>query len=505
MTVPYRANVGDQQYVTSMRQAYYGLTLYDPDYALSRDPRIYDVMLRDPIIKMALNDRYRAVVGTNWRIEAPKESEDDREHEVAEVCARSLSRIKRFSQARRALATSWFRGRSYVYIEGARGIEDPSIGGEDWERELWSPHRLRHFDKRRVRFVPERDKLGRVTKVQPYMAPITDNRLNWVPVNMDPVVEVKHEDLEERLGYGRGGAETIYYYFYAKSIVLEQGLNAVETWARGVIVGSVKRGTPTSTDKNAQQVAEELLEVLRVMRSQNVVVVDSEDEIDVKWPDGSGFSMVLGYLNYLDSCMVRFITGAELPTGGGTDTGSMARAQEESKVSEDVKAADRRVLDEALTDDLIGLWWKLNYPLLVERGYGDCRRPVFVSAEEKRRERTQEAEIIERALRSNVALKKTEVYERLDFTQPQDGDEVIEAPAPSMGGFGLPGGEDRGADLASLPGMGLDDDLPEDVVALMSKDEIAAYYGAKVVMWRAAADAAMRAKRTALKAEEVAA
>jgi hypothetical protein len=61
-----RSSAHQDQYVSDLRAAYRGLRLYDPDYAFVQDPRVWDKMLRDPVIRHGVQYRCYAIAGRKW-------------------------------------------------------------------------------------------------------------------------------------------------------------------------------------------------------------------------------------------------------------------------------------------------------------------------------------------------------------------------------------------------------------------------------------------------------
>ncbi len=438
------------QYVSDLRAAYLGLRLYDPDDAFAQDPLVWDKMLRDPVIRHAVQDRCYKVAGRKWQMRPA--SDDEADKAVAGIVEELLGTIRGFTAARYRLAQGVFHGRSYAYINGERRV---LAAGDFPVRRWWVPCRLEQLDARGVRFVPEWDALPdgsrhvrRVTEVRSL-----DGR-RWIRPSVEDLaslVQVVYADEESRLGYGRGLQESIYFYFYAIWKVLEEGLSAVERWGQGVLVGKVKP-KKGRTNQTSEEMADEMLDVLNRMRARHGVVVDPEDEITMLWPSGTGHQMIVDFLKYLHQQVTRLITGALLPTGGAPEAGSKARAETESDEAEAMIQFDREVIDEALTDCLVAQVWRVNRANFVALGLGDARMPWFSTIQEKKENPAENAQVAATLLNAGVPLKVAEIMEKTGFTPPKRNPEtgeweedVIEGRAPvsplDAGAPGLLGGQ----------------------------------------------------------------
>ena len=145
-------------------------------------------------------------------------------------------------------------------------------------------------------------------------------------------------------------------------------------------------------------------------------------------------------LDYLDNAILSTSMGAVLPFGGGLDKGSMARAEVEEDVSDELLEFDRWIVDDTLTNDLIPVILENNRQICAKLGLLDVRPPQFRTSNEKRKDPEKAARVVDLALKAGIPLKKEEVYKRLDFSQPGEGDDVFEPPAQQMPGspFGVP-------------------------------------------------------------------
>ena len=214
---------GRQRYISEMRSIYSGVAteVYDPDYALSLDEAIYSKMLRDPIIAHALYQRLHSVAGTEWHCEPVSDSPEDKAG--GSVMEELVENIKKFSQVRFNLA--WFiaKGRTYGYLAGRRQLL--SIDAKA-PRVWWVPKTVKDIDKRRMRYVPDRDTRGKQN-----LEFWSIKQDEWIPVGRAArtnLTECVYQDREEKLGQGEGLFGPLYHFFYAKGIIWREYLQGIK-------------------------------------------------------------------------------------------------------------------------------------------------------------------------------------------------------------------------------------------------------------------------------------
>lgn len=417
-------NFNSELYNRALSSAYRIWTrLYDPDYALSRDPDVWEKLRRDATITQSVDTRLHLVAGRNWHLEPFGDEEGDRK--VASMIKDILGHIRNFTEARYELAQAIFRARSYAYIEGKPEIR---TFGDGKPRTWWVPYRLRDVDRRRIRYRPEHefDKEGNETvKVIQEMWSVI--RMQYEPFDKaEQFVKIVYRNEEARLGYGRGLMDSMYFYWWMKAIVWREGLQGLERWSQGILIGKIDSYREGSTAKANETIRDEMYESLHDMRSRHVIVVGKEDEIEVKEGGLAGHQMVMDFIRYMDEKLIALILGSTIPFGGGSGGGSYARAKVEESTTNSLIQFDRDKLDESITDDLVGLIWKLNYKNFVDMGCGDARPPKFRTQPDKREDPQGAASIITQLSSIGLPLKKEEVYEKVGFSAPSEGDEVFE-------------------------------------------------------------------------------
>lgn len=436
-----RAIPGPDVYVWALQQAYsLGTRLYDPSFALAQDPAIDEKIRRDPIILQAMNDRRAAIAGRDWSVQPA--SDDPKDRAAATVIERLLSRIGNFRLSRMHLADAVFRGRSYAEVIGERQYIKMPADVPDIIEMWWVPRRFKDIDPRRVRWGFEQGVLTS-TEDEPRLEIWSLEARDWVPVSRpQALISVVYDDTEATLGYGRGLREAIYHYYWAKGIALREGLQALERWAQGWFVAKVDSNSLGGTDTTPGDAQTAYLNVLKAHRARfGGVVIDKDDNIETHFPAGTGSDIVMSFIRMLDDGITRLVTGSLHPAGGGDSGGSLARAEVEQDTSDRVVQLDREVLDEAITQDLVSILWQVNRENFVRLGLAEAEMPHFVTTHQPAEDPQSAVSVVTAALGAGIPLRRDEVYRKLGFTMPDEGDEVIEGQPGMPGGEeGLPGG-----------------------------------------------------------------
>jgi len=249
-----------------------GIWLPDPDWALQQDPDVWEVVQRDPVIAHAILQRRHSVASIDPSVQPGDETSQAKR--AAEVFEAAVGEIANWPQSRFLSSRAVLQGRSYAFVAGERrrltlaGIED------DW----WVPTAFEDIDRRRIQFVPiraENPETGVVTyttRVQ--MQRKTDSQ--WIDLSTEATerfISLTYDDEESRLGYGRGILGAVYFYHYAKGILLREGLAGVERWARGLPAVTIAKDRMASTDKTSEERRQAWLNTILNMSGQGGVVM----------------------------------------------------------------------------------------------------------------------------------------------------------------------------------------------------------------------------------------
>lgn len=417
------ATVASRQYIFELERAYtQEREVWDPDYALSQDPDVYQVIGRDPETSHAIQQRKHLVAGSRWRVTPASDTEADRR--AAAVMERLLGKIRMFTLARFQLADAVFRGSAWAFIEGRK---EPLAVAGGAEREWWVPTRLQPVDKRRFRQWVRADKsvCWQLYSIERRAWEDLDDRRRWF-------VRVAYDQAEETFGYGRGLVGAIYHWQYAKAKVLADGLDGLERWAHGVLsakVDGLRKG-----DALNSELLSAWLTALDSMRSRHAIAHDKQDEIELIESSGQGHEMVKDFLSYLRDGIRVLILGANLPTSANSG-GSYALAEVQENSTEALVKFDRDLESEALTEDLLGLAWSMNRDALRAEGLGVAQRPRFEIVSQMRRDPGSAASAISTLLNAGVrGFRQDEVFEVMGFTPCGPFDQALKIEAPAGAG-----------------------------------------------------------------------
>ena len=418
-------NSQTDQYVWSLRTMYQRPRFWNPSIALMTDAAIYEKLMEDEVVRQALDARQGRAAGDTWQIVPPRRPTEEEEL-LARIVEFGLTLIKNFQASRKRLASAILRGNRYAFVEGSRTqqFDMPDLPGAtlDW----WLPSRLKDIDGRRIRSVPPKSGEGYEFEYAQVSRDSFADGARWVPLNARRVVRAAYDDDEGRLSYGRGLADALYNLVYARSVAKQEGLAGIEKWGQGVIKMAMDPTAHNNADQGTDDVVEEAMDNLDAMRARNSFVHDARDEVDVLWPDGSSAGMVIDFLGYLDSLITRLVDGALLPSGGGAETGSLARGEVEEETIEKLSRSDRRLLEDALSEGLIeNSFLAFNRENLVLMGLDKCRPPRVVLTSETREDPEKNARVVQTLQQANVPLRADEVYEKIGFTKPEPEDEIL--------------------------------------------------------------------------------
>ena len=413
-----------QHYTHTLASAYRRFAfLTDPDFATQNEIEAWNKIRRDAVIAHAIQKRRQGVAGLNYQmVPASDEPQDKR---AAEITGDIVDETPRLQHVRFNLAEAIFRGSSWAYICGRRRPFAPT---GTRTRPMWVPDRIEHIDRfrMRIRRVDDRED----DRIRTIWEMFSIKREEWEEVR-SPEAFIMHsyDQTEDTIGYGRGLLQSIFFFWRAKEIILTQGLSGVERWAQGLLHAEVDGLREGSTGRINDNIVDEWLDQLAKQRSEHVLVSDKLDKLTVHQGPGQGHDMVIDFLKYLDQGIDRLILTSTLPTGGGDQSGSLARSQTEENQLESTLQADRAALSETIDNSLVKLIWSRNQDsiqeILREEGLQPARRPRFKIMQETVEDPEKNMRIAAMALRAGIPLKKQEVFEKIQYTPPQDGDEVI--------------------------------------------------------------------------------
>lgn len=374
------------------------------------------------------------IAGTDWTVQPGDDTQPSKL--LASIVEDAIKHVARLIEARYELAQAIVTSRSFAYINTQE--KKCRLGGLD-AMDWVVPTFLDDIDRRRLRLVPvwEGEGENRTLRTEWEMWSITRDRHEKL-AHPEYFVKFIAQDEEARIGHGRGLLEGIYFYHFAKTTILKEGLQGISRWAQGTLVAKVDGIREASDDRTNDNLVTDWVDALTDMKARHSIIVDKLDDVTLLTGGMEGYQMVRDMLDYLDSGLTRYILGSLLPTGGGADKGSLARAYVEEQSRELLIRHDRMLLDEVISRDVIGLFLRLNRRVIRSLGLMDAAPPKFQSLAERDEDPKETVTTIATALSAGIPLKKAEVYKKIRFTVPGPEDDIFERVAAAAGAE-LPG------------------------------------------------------------------
>lgn len=406
--------------------------IYDPDFALSQDPKFYATIERDGIIPFLVRFRAQMVAGIEWGCDPASEAEDDKQ--AAAIMDALLGQVEYFSQARQLLSMAFLTGSTWARIGGEiRDVYLP-IGKQGGRRvRAFCVTQLRDVGKRRFALRRLRGTEGATPQEASWGWHFAGDDFGipelWQSINPDHWVHHTYHADEASLSWGRGLAAPLYWLALFKTEAMARGMSFLERWAEGWLTAQIDIDSIGSLDQTTAERVQQWITLLKKMRSQHVAVHGKEDEIKVIEGSKLGWEVVQQAIDYADDAASRLVLGSILPTGGASDKGSLARAAVESDSTAALVAHDREQLSETITKSIVGLLWRINRPLLVSIGLGQANMPRFVIRHSEAHKPEERAGTAKTLIDAGLGgwMKPGEVLEASGFTLAAEGEETIVA------------------------------------------------------------------------------
>ena len=465
-------NQSQQLFVRALSQAWRnGVQLHDPSIWLLRDPEVEEKMLRDADIRHAIGYRRHLIAGRDWKI-TPGVEGSPRSDMAVHVGTELVKHIEHFTRARLNLSRAFFSGARFSRIHG---VPMELALGDGVTRTWWVPVSLEDQDKRMYRIVPHRDD---------NIITATWERWNIAKSDFESLPErefqetIRHvyEDDQAALGHGTALREALGWWWYAKTHVFQESLQAVERFAQGIIHAKID-GVRDADGKPNTQLITEWQDVLEDLRSRHVLVSDSNDNIEIIKGNSDGYQLLSEIRSELKNTIYTLVMGANLTTAAA-EGGSYALAEVQENSTEALSQYDRETLQETLTKDLLGCVWRRNWPNLKELEIHK-ERPAFSISQEKIQDPKERAIVAETLNRMGVRLSRDDVLEQSGFRIPENGEATVDPVLPQ--GVDAGGGmftdlgmddafADAGDGIANLPGP-VEVSTPDDTVEVSTPDD----------------------------------
>jgi phage gp29-like protein len=383
----------------------------DPDFALRKDPRVYERMLRDPQIYYCLEVRKAATIGLPWIITPPNEfQKDPMGLQYAQASERRILRIPRFSELLNNTLDALLPGLSVnelVWRLHQRGNIQEYIVCDHYP-----------VNKDRVRFDKDGNPrlLSRRSPVQG--EPFPAYKFLTHRFNISDGSWAQPQDWGY-VYYGRGLADTpLYHYFYFKITALRFLLKSLERY-----------GDPFKlfyTGAQNAALASKAHEILASLQNDSSVVIPGKrGEVNVELPrPGSSGGLFVSFLEYIDKAITRSILGQELMTEmPATGSGSYAAAQVHASVFSRLVESDKSLLEDTLNNTLMKYDAHLNTPNLPEE-----IRPLFKFRAAALTDTQGFLSTVAQAASLGLTISEAQVRELTGLREPLPGEAILGAP-----------------------------------------------------------------------------
>lgn len=400
--------------------------VYDPDYALAQDPEFYEKLRKYPVVDGAVNLRKLMVAGSDWYLEPASAAIADRA--AVPIFEALLKQLKAFEVARYNLAEALIKGSTWSAIQGEwRMLEIPPLPPMRW----WVITGLVDMDKRRFALVREGDSDEFAWHVESSRPPYTTE-----PIVREHFVRVAYGSDEASLGYGRGLAESILYPFWYATSLDEHAAQFGERWAQGFRIWKLgAQGAPLTSQKR-----QEYLDLIDKLCTRYGFVGDKEDEFELVDAPAQAFQFISQRQEYYNAIIRVRIMGSSLMTDPQVKGGSFALGDAQYQNTTQLMVNhDRGVLDEALTNDLMGALWRNNYQNFLAVGLRTTAPSTYHTRDLKQHDPVVRFPVLEAAQRLGIPIRIDEAYEQLSLTPPTPGEPTLKAPAsgsPTPGSSG---------------------------------------------------------------------
>ena len=382
----------------------------DPDFAVQKDSKIYEKMLRDPQIYYCLYVRKAAVSSLPWILRTAVGLEQDKmAMSLVKKAEARLRKIPRWTELMDNIQDAFLPGLSVNELVWKMGNQGEYVVKD-------------HFpvNKDRVKF----DKDGRMYLLQP-ASPTTG-------VLCPPYKFIKHlfnvtdgswkrPETGGYTYYGRGLADTpLYHYFYFKMMALKFMLKELERY-----------GIPSKiiyTGPQNAQLADKLTDIMVALKNDAVVMIPGkygEVRVDVVKTTRSGNMFVL-FVNYIDSLITKTILGQELMTEM-PGVGSYAAAAVHKSVFGIINEQDRTLVRDTINRTLIRYDAQLNTPNIKDEYI-----PVFDFKKSPIEDPTSFLLTVESALKMGVTVAESQFREYTGLREPLQGEKSLQPPEPEV-------------------------------------------------------------------------
>src|SRR3990167_1914584 len=427
-------STNDLIYSYMLGSAYKTAWVYNPSLSESKDADLFTEMLADADLASSVDRHIKSIVRP-WHVETPRGSKNKKDKELAGVVQHALDLCENFDDSRERLALCDILGRTYeVATWELQKVRLGDLPAMEWYIPVW----MRNLYRRRVHWETEYYDAGEGVKRKIVTKRIWDTDRNaWIRPSAEwltSLVEFINDDREERLGYGRGHIDSMYFYDYFKRMGFQKLQEGIDRWANGIVVGKVDGLRNASVGKTNTDLRNSMRDVIRNMRSEHIVVLEKGDEIEVIEGGDSGIDHTMKVVDRMAQSIERLLNGSVRPSGHGMSdkSGARAQAETESDSKEEFFQPMRAKLDRVLTRTVIRAFLYFNQPALRKLGLGDdvANCPRLLSEQKDKLDPMSALTSAQGMRTMGLELVKSEVYEKTGWAQPDADDETLEGEDP---------------------------------------------------------------------------
>lgn len=267
--------------------------LNDQDFALAKDPQVYERMMRDCQVRSCL--RLRQLCTASRKVEFLPRSDDPLGKEAAQFATCQWAKVRRPTEVLLNILDAIAGGVSFNEI-----VWEPDLTELAWHSPTIVP-----AHKDRFRFTTNGE-LAILSTQDVFYGEIVPPRV-FIHHVYDPEPASFHNpEGESQLYYGRGEFDRIYPWFVWKMLVLRLGFAYLDRLAYPIKVG---RYPYRNNEARA-----EMLNLLKDLTSHRVVAWPGGDqwELDLIQTSATGHNVGMDYLNYIDTQIAKVMLGSTL-------------------------------------------------------------------------------------------------------------------------------------------------------------------------------------------------
>lgn len=296
------------------------------------------------------------------------------------------------------------------------------------------------IDKRRIRRLRDRDLEGKAV----WRWSIYDYEIDqWVMMDNTSDYIWHFYDTPEGYTKGRGLGGSLFYYWFAKTVLFEMMQEGAERWANGwtvAYIDGLKRQTNNAFPNRAT--TQKWLDALDTMVGGKSMVMSADDRVEVIPGPSQGHQIITDSLRYLDEAISMLLLSGNLPMLNQGGSYALADIKQDEQQSGPIQY-NRISLAGAFSKHAIhNNLWRRNLPNLRAMGLGELLPPRFVLANQKVFDPNEELSIVTAGTAAGLSFKKSEVYERIGYAIPDPSDTATDniigppaEPAATMGGI----------------------------------------------------------------------